>query len=500
MRITLSIIERALFFNSPVRNVLIIITLAIAVSGCNGTIPGEEHPYIRPEDPAVSSKLEEWQDWKFGVIIHWGPYSQWGVVESWSLCPEDEPWCVRRGPYSHDYYLYTREYEKLPETFNPTGFDPGRWAEACSKAGMKYVVFTTKHHDGFAMFDTKQSDYRITGPGSAFAKDPRSNITGEVFREFRSRGMGIGAYFSKPDWHNDDYWWPYFPVFDRNVNYNPEKYPDRWSRFKQFTYNQIEELMTGYGSIDILWLDGGWVRPEGTLTDESRPWLGKNQWVQDVDIPSIASMARSHQPGLLVVDRSVHNEYENYRTPEQQVPEVMPDYPWESCITLGDSWYSTGPGETYKSATWAIHTLIKIVAKGGNFLLGIGPDHSGEMVPEVYERLEAIGNWMNVNSHAIYGTRPLAPYQEGKLCYTQSNDGTARHALMLIDEGEALPSVVELPAHFIMGGTEVAIAGYTETLSIQIRKGAGAVMLPEDLRQAADNTPALVFSVTGGRQ
>jgi alpha-L-fucosidase len=235
--------------------------------------------------------------------------------------------------------------------------------------------------------------------------------------------MGIGAYFSKPDWHNDDYWWPYFPVFDRNVNYDPEKYPERWSRFKQFTYNQIEELMTEYGDIDILWLDGGWVRPEGTLTEESRPWLGKNQWVQDVDIPAIAAMARSHQPGLLVVDRAVHNEYENYRTPEQQIPDEIPSYPWESCITLGDSWYSTGPGEKYKSATWAIHTLVKIVAMGGNFLLGIGPDHTGEMVPEVYERLEEIGKWMGINSQAIYNTGPLPPYQEGKFFFTQSKDG-----------------------------------------------------------------------------
>ena len=108
--------------------------LAAIIAGCTSTAIKEEHPYVWPADPAVSRKLEEWQDWKFGVIVHWGPYSQWGVVESWSLCPEDEPWCVRRGPFAEDYYTYTREYEKIREVFNPAGFNPERWAEACSDA------------------------------------------------------------------------------------------------------------------------------------------------------------------------------------------------------------------------------------------------------------------------------------------------------------------------------------------------------------------------------
>jgi alpha-L-fucosidase len=477
---------------NTIRALFISAVVAVIVSGCTTTAIPEEHPYIWPSDPLVTQKLEEWQDWKFGVIIHWGAYSQWGVVESWSLCPEDEPWCERRGPYADDYYTYTSEYEKLPGIFNPVEFNPSRWAEACSDAGMKYVVFTTKHHDGFAMFDTKFSDYKITGPGSAFAKDPRSNVAGEVFTAFREKGMGIGAYFSKPDWHNDDYWWPYFPVFDRNVNYNPEKYPERWDRFKQFTFNQIEELMTGYGGIDILWLDGGWVRPAGTLTEESRPWLGKNQWVQDVDIPALAAMAREHQPGLLVVDRAVHNEYENYRTPEQQIPDEIPSYPWESCITLGGGWYSTGAGEIYKSSTWAIHTLIKIVAKGGNFLLGIGPDHTGEMVPEVYERLEEIGKWMEVNSQAIYKSKPLPPYQEGKFCFTQSKDGKTRYAFYLMDENEPMPKTVEFPKGFAGDADIISLMGYSPPLVSEVSDGIRKIKLPTE----TPVSQSLVFLIT----
>jgi alpha-L-fucosidase len=446
-----------------------------------------------PADSAVRMKLGQWQDWKFGVIIHWGAYSQWGVVESWSLCPEDEDWCTRRGPYAGDYNRYKTEYEQIRRSFDPAAFNPQHWARAARDAGMRYVVFTTKHHDGFCMFDSRYTDYKITDTGSVFSSNPKSNVVKEVFAAFRHEGLGIGAYFSKPDWHNDNYWWPYFPVFDRNVNYDPEKYPQRWQEFKKFTFNQVEELMTGYGKIDILWLDGGWVRPAGSLTEETRPWLGKHQWIQDVDLPGIAAMARKHQPGLLVVDRTVHGEYENYRTPEQQIPVTVPSYPWESCITLGDNWYSTGPGERYKSVNWVIHTLIKIVSKGGNFLLGIGPDKTGELVPEVYERLLGIGEWMKVNSEAIYNSRPLAPYQVDNFCFTQSKDGKTKYIFYLVEEGESLPESVilpDMPAGKVM---KIGLLGYNKKLTIKFKQGKKIVMIPESFRQKIASTPALVF-------
>lgn len=444
--------------------------------------PKDEHPYIAPKDSTVAEKLGQWQDWKFGVIIHWGPYSQWGIVESWSLCPEDEPWCERRGEFAHDYSTYIKEYEKIREIFNPTQFDPDKWAKSCQDAGMKYVVFTTKHHDGFSMFDTKYSDYKITDSKSIFSKNQKSNIVKEVFTAFRKHGMGIGAYFSKPDWHNDDYWWPYFPNFDRNVNYDPQKYPERWKRFQNFTYNQIDELMTDYGGIDILWLDGGWVRPEGSLTKETRPWLGKNQWIQDIDMQRIAKMAREHQPGLLIVDRTVHGEFENYRTPEQQVPNEILPYPWESCITLGDSWYSTGPNERYKSAHWAIHTLVNIVAKGGNFLLGIGPDKTGAMVPEVYQRLDEIGKWMNINGEAIYNSTPLAPYKTGKTAFTQGKDGETYIIYLADEEEEKMPSEIYIHDFQLTKSTILQLLGTNSFLKWKQEKNGIKVLIPTNLQ------------------
>ena len=187
----------------------------------------------RENDPTVVARLEEWQDLKFGFMVHWGMYSQWGVVESWSIC--NEPWIDRKGePYDE----YKARYRALNKTFNPRKFDAKKWVAAAQEAGMKYIVFTTKHHDGFCMFDSKETDYTTTGKDCPAQRD----FTREVVEAFRGAGMWTGLYFSKPDWHCDDYWAHEWATPDRNVNYDIESHPERWERYKQFTFNQIKEL------------------------------------------------------------------------------------------------------------------------------------------------------------------------------------------------------------------------------------------------------------------
>lgn len=447
---------------------------------------GDQQMYYWPEDQQVKEKLAWWQDLKFGLLMHWGPYSQWGVVESWSICPEDEDWCTRRGLYSENYFEYLNAYQKLPETFNPVKFNPEKWAEAAARAGMKYMVFTTKHHDGFCMFDTRLTDYRITNPAYPFASDSRSDITLEIFNAFRKQNMGIGAYFSKPDWHCPDYWDPYFPPTDRNPNYSLKKYPEKWQRYKEFTYGQIQELLTGYGKVDILWLDGGWVKK---CADTVYP-DGKRQVNQDIDISAMAQMARDLQPGILVVDRAVEGPEQNYLTPEQRLPEKPLAYPWETCMTMATSW-SFVPNDTYKSSAELIHLLCKIVSRGGNFLLNIGPGPDGEWAGEAYQRLEEIGNWMDVNSEAIYESRPVAPYQQGIFVYTQ-----AKGNLYVI----ALKEPGNLPGEFSFRVPE----GFS--MSPQLLGGRGSLKVRKDLRQRTVriqldkkdqkqllSTPALIF-------
>ncbi|MBI5648437.1 MAG: alpha-L-fucosidase [Ignavibacteriae bacterium] len=421
----------------------------------------------KESDPRVLKKLEWFQDQKFGLLMHWGTYSQWGIVESWSLCNEDEGWCERKGPYAGDYNEYKKAYENLITTFNPTRFDPARWAAAAKDAGFRYLVFTTKHHDGFCMFDTKQTDYKITSTRCPFHTSPRADITKSLFDAFRAEGIATGTYFSKPDWNIPYYWDPYWQHADRNVNYNIKKYPEKWKRFCDFTYKQIEELMTGYGPIDILWLDGGWVDP-------------KNR-DQDVGIPRIAAMARSHQPGLIVVDRAVPGRYENYRTPEQEVPEKPLPYLWETCMTMATSW-SYVATDTYKPAGKLIHLLVDIVAKGGNFLLNIGPSPEGELAPDAYARMRDIGAWLRINGEAIYGTRPVAPYKESNICFTRAKDGTI-HAIYLTEQNEhTLPATITIRAFQPAPGSAVYLLGHTAPLRWEADGPGMKVYIPEALR------------------
>jgi alpha-L-fucosidase len=446
--------------------------------------------YTVPNDAKVREKLADWKKIKFGLLMHWGTYSQWGVVESWSICPEDEGWTQRRGPYSADWYTYLKAYENLQTTFNPVKFNPERWAAAAKDAGMKYVVFTTKHHDGFCMFDSKETDYKITGSKSPFANNPKANVAKEVFSAFRNQGFMTGAYFSKPDWNTKDYWWRYFPPKDRNVSYDPKKYPQRWEDFKTFTYNQIQELMTGYGTMDILWLDGGWVRPKSSI-DTTVEWQRTITHNQDIDMPKIAAMARTHQPGLLVVDRTVHGEYENYVTPEQQVPATYLPYPWESCITLGNSW-SYVPGDQYKSSRKVIHTLTDIISKNGNLLLNVGPGPDGEWDSLAYNRLEAIGKWMKVNGEAVYDTEadPNLPRQ-GKWAFTRK--GASVYAIYQVAENEVVENSlsVNLPAGVKVKGVSV-ISGPQK---VKFTQTGSQVVLSTNDKSIVKQTEALVFKL-----
>ncbi len=456
----------------------------------------QEHAYEWPTDPAVREKLEQWQDYKFGLLMHWGTYSQWGIVESWSLCPEDEGWCERKGPYAQDYFTYKKAYENLQTSFNPTKFNPEGWAAAAADAGMKYVVFTTKHHDGFCMFGTKQTTYSITDPSCPFSKDPRADVLAGVFNAFRAKGFMTGAYFSKPDWNTKDYWWSRFPPKDRNVNYDPKKYPERWQAFKDFTYRQIEEIMSNYGRVDILWLDGGWVRPKRTI-DTTVEWQRGITYDQDIDMDRIAAMSRKHQPGLLVVDRTVAGANENYATPEQQVPPTFVQHPWESCVTLGNSW-SYVPNDTYKSSREVVHLLTTIVSRGGNLLLNVGPGPDGEWDPVAYQRLKEVGAWMKVNGEAIYGTRAdgaLGP--QGSFVFTRK--GGDIYAINQAKAGEVVPEKVSLtdihPGKYV----QVRLLGYPKLLKWTAVPGGCEVKLPAAARKVAEGKEAWVLELADKR-
>jgi alpha-L-fucosidase len=478
---------------------LILLSFVLSILCIPASAQEQGGKYFPETDPLVLKKLQEWQDLKFGLLMHWGPYSQWGAVESWSICSEDEGWCVRR---IDDYEKYKKEYEGLKKTFNPTKFDPSKWSKAAKEAGMRYVVFTTKHHDGFCMFNTALTDYRITDKECPFSVNPKANIAKEIFDAFRKDGFWTGAYFSKPDWHSPYYWWPNFATPDRNVNYDIKKYPERWQKFIEYTHGQIDELMSNYGKMDILWLDGGWVAP---MTDqEIREAVNRSDYKyqryqsQDINMAELARKAREKQPGLIVVDRAVPGKFQNYLTPENTVPDKLLPYPWESCIIAGGGW-SWVPNAKYRSARSVVHMLVDIVSKGGNLLLNIAPSPEGTWDDQAYLLLKDVGKWMHVNSEAIYNSKPVAPYKESKTCLTSGKDGSW-YVIYLADETEKeLPSDIWLYTIQPQSGAKITMLGTDTELKWEKVGNGFIIKIPETLQKNPPCDYAWTFKITGGK-
>lgn len=452
----------------------------------------EVDTYVWSKDPKVKENLAKWQGYKFGILIHMGLYTELGTVESWGLAPED--WVTRDG--YDDYYKYATDYRNTKYKFNPINLDSEKWAKMFKTAGAKYMIFTSKHHDGFCMYDSKYTDFKITNTEFPYGKNPKSDVLKNVLDASRKEGLAVGVYFSKPDWSTENFWWSYYPPKDRNPTYDISKFPARWNNYIQYTQNQLNELTTNYGKVDILWLDGCWVRPLSTINKRVEEFC-KYPYDMDINMKLIAENARKKQPGMLVVDRWVQGEYEDYLTPEQKMPEKALPVPWESCITLGGAW-GWVKNDKYKSSKEVVHLLANIVAKGGNLLLGVGPDAKGEFDPKIQKTLADVGKWLKVNGEAIYDTKPIEPFLFEKVAYTSKGKNTV-YGIYMPAKGET-----ELPAE-IMIKTEmkgklktVLLANNQKLDSKKVDEGV-KIIIPKDLRISLAKEDAVVVKVSNVR-
>lgn len=419
--------------------------------------------YIPPREPELLKRLEWFRDQKLALMVHWGGYSQLGLCESWPLSDGDAAWSRRGIDWETDPAAFRRQYLGLNKTFNPLRFQPEKWADFACQAGFRYLIFTTKHHDGFCMFDTKQTEYKVTGEDCPFHTCRYADVTRHLFDAFRARGLAVAAYFSKPDWHCPWYWAPgqECPIaYDRNPTYDIRAHPELWERFVRFTHAQIMELMRSYGRIDILWLDGGQVRPQNG---------------QDIRLGEVIQKARELQPWLLTADRTVGGLYENYITPEQQIPDEVIEAPWESNLTIGTS-FSYAFEDDYKSARTLLHLLINVVAKGGNLALNIGAQPDGRLPRRAMEPALEMGAWLRQNGEAIYGTRPCKPHLSGPWAFTRGKG--ARYALYRCKEGEKLPRrlviPVRWPAAWVLltaGGRPLSFEQTEEGIAVELGTG-----------------------------
>lgn len=449
----------------------------------------EVDTYVWSKDPKVRENLAKWQGNKFGIIIHMGLYSELGSIESWGLCPED--WVTRPG--YDDYYKYATDYRNTKTKFNPVNLDSKKWAKMFKDAGAKYMIFTSKHHEGFAMYDSKYTDFKVTDKSVPYSVNPKADILKDVLDATRKEGLGVGVYFSKPDWSTENFWWSYYPPKDRNPTYDITKFPDRWKSYVEYTQNQINELTTNYGKIDMLWLDGCWVLPKAAITKKLSEFC-KYPYDMDINMKLIAEKARQKQPGMLVVDRWVPGEYENYLTPEQKMPEKALAVPWESCITMGGAW-GWVPNDNYKSSKEIIQLLTNIVAKGGNLLLGIGPNGKGEFEPKVYQNLAEVGKWLRTNGEAIYETKPVEPFLDGKVAYTAKGDHTIYGIYMPAKNEKELPSEIVVKTK-LKGKLKVSLLASKEKLNVKNVNGEVRISIPHALGSDLAKQEAVVFKIS----
>ncbi|MBN1417639.1 MAG: alpha-L-fucosidase [Planctomycetes bacterium] len=342
------------------------VVLVASILAAFGSAPAPADPGNKPE------RVAWFADLGFGLFIHWSLDSQIGSVISHSLAGADEAYC-------------RRFFEELPRTFCPKRYDPDEWAVLAKLAGIRYVVFTAKHHSGFCMFETATTPFGIMN--TPYAKD----IAGQLIEAFRRRGIAIGLYFSP-----DDFWFLHrqgILIDRRRPGVTPQENPALMAHDRA----QIRELLTRYGPIDILFIDG--------------PAEGLRELAWEI------------QPDIVVTRGAIP-------TPEQYVPGIPIEGVWESCITMGTQWQYKPTNESYKSGTELIERLIETRAKGGNLLLNVGPRPDGAIPIEQEERLREIALWDFIDGEAVRGVEPWAITNEETIWFTKRRGEDTLYAIV----------------------------------------------------------------------
>ncbi len=435
-------------------------------------VPGYHH--------ASPAAFEAFRDLKYGVRIHWGIYSILGQPgESWPFLPMS--------------FEQKQAYQQLYKTWDPIGFDAEEWMQLFQDSGMKMFAFTAKHHEGFSMFDTKtrvKSRVNWTAPGGpaleacdlaySIMETPfHRDVVKELCDAGHKHGLAIDLYFSNPDWYDADFR-PYSshpiaiandpnkPPFQRKalrLENAPAATPEEQARMMTRYREQLTELLTNYGKIDMLCLD---------------MYLGKAVWPQMRD--TVLAL-RKIQPDVMLRARGIGN-YGDYYTPERVVPggKGNTDMPWFVIYPLAKSFSYDATPSDYKGGSWIVRTLVDVVAKGGSFMVGIGPDGNGKFSPTAIENLKTAGEWLKVNGQGIYATRPREGdlWQEGKdIRFTQTKDHRTIYAFALKWPGQTLHLKSIQPAP----SSKVYLLGYSTPLDWTYTPEAGTVIqLPAELQ------------------
>ncbi len=440
------------------------VLLALSVAGCGESIR------LRSAETKASPKddrMEWWREARFGMFVHWGPYSVPAGTYKGERVDGIGEWIMHHGR------IPIGEYEKYAAAFNPIAFRADEWVRLARSAGMKYIVITSKHHDGFCLWDSQVTEWDMMD-----ATPYKGDILKEMAKACKRRGVRLCFYHSIMDWHHPDAQGPFYPNYNDTNRSNPNF--DRY--VESYLKPQLAELLTNYGPIGVLWFDGEWIK------DWTEP-KGK----------ALYGYVRSLQPAIIINNRvgkgrkgmeglSKGDEYAgDFGTPEQQVPpEGLPGVDWETCMTMNDTWGYKAYDENWKSSEDLIRTLADVVSKGGNFLLNVGPTSEGLIPRASVQRLQDMGKWMAVNHESIYGTTasPIGLPEWGR-CTAKGN----KLYLHVFDWPADGRLHVPLPKEQI---DDVYLLANRRRLAVAPGGNEAIVSLPDEAPDAVDSVVVLV--------
>ena len=428
--------------------------------------------YLHESKAERDARMQWWREARFGMFIHWGLYS----------IPAGE-W---KGSTNHAEWIRTtaqiplEEYNKFVHQFNPTRFNAAEWVSIAKATGMKYIVITSKHHDGFSLFDSKYTDFNVMS--TPFER----NILKELVDACHKEGIKICFYHSIMDWHHPDY------LPRREWEKGRSTQGAEFNRYVQYMKNQLKELLTNYGEIGVLWFDGEWEE------------MWNSQYGKD-----LYNYVRSLQPSIIINNRvgagragmeglTKEGEFAgDFGTPEQEIPPTgLPGVDWETCMTMNDHWGFNKADTNWKSSEDLIRKLVDIASKGGNFLLNVGPTSEGLFPQASIDRLQKIGQWMKVNGESIYGTQasPFHSTPWGRCTRKTSPEGDARlylHLFQWPNDGKlSLPGLGSEPrkAYMLIDQSRALIVDRVEDIFV--------ITLPPVPPDTID--PVLVLDFKGG--